>query len=347
VKQLKIIKNLLSMIVIRKISWHPASRLSTFFVCAAVSAVLCAPFLSYAPKPLSVEMVGPPRDENTIAPEVQLPDPETIKPQNFNPDDFDMVNYVRDDTELANRGEIVKDSEDLLFGTVEELVLDTKSIPPDMTFEEDYTQIFVTVGILNMRTLPSLNSEILHTYSFRDSLVRTGIGAEWERVINADGQVGYMKKEYLADTKPTPSPTPTKAAPVKANTQGESIAQEAQKYLGIRYKHAAADPTKGFDCSGLTWYVYNRYGINTPRGTSSYANAGTVIPYSQIAPGDVIAWNVWGGGKSTRIEHVGIYIGNGMMIHASSTNRAVVKVSVSQYRAWGPRIISVHRFSKN
>ena len=137
------------------------------------------------------------------------------------------------------------------------------------------------------------------------------------------------------------------SSPAVANTLGESIAQEVLKYLGVRYRGAVADPNSGFDCSGLTWYVFNRYGISTPRGTDSYYNAGIVISYSQIAPGDVIAWDTLKNDGRTTISHVGIYIGDGMMVHASSSNNAVVRQSVSQYISYGCKIVSVHRFIKS
>ncbi|NCU27883.1 NlpC/P60 family protein, partial [Candidatus Nomurabacteria bacterium] len=145
---------------------------------------------------------------------------------------------------------------------------------------------------------------------------------------------------------PTPTPKPKYTSPAKANTLGEAIAMEAQRYLGVKYVWAKADPKIGFDCSGLTWYVFNRYGIDTPRGTATYKNAGTIVPYSQIAPGDVISWDVWKDGSS--IDHVGIYIGNGKMVHASSNrrNRAVVVANVKEYTN-SARIVQIHRFYKN
>lgn len=271
----------------------------------------------------------------------------------FDADDYEVTEYFRGEDFLMNRGGNI-DSEDLLFGSVEASDLDEGlDVPPDMTFTEDKTTIFVHSTTLNMREKPTSNSQIIYNFKSGDSFIRTGVGVEWSRVVDSKGRTGYVFTEYTGLAKPTPMPTPVpkytppkKTAPAKANTIGESIVKEAYKYLGVRYRWANADPSVGFDCSGLTWYVYGRYGIDVPRGSSSYKNAGTVIPYSQIKPGDIIAW------KATRrkssIDHVGIYVGNGMMIHASSSNKKVVLANVNKYASYSKtKLVSVHRFYKD
>ena len=263
----------------------------------------------------------------------------------FDPDGFDLANYSRDESTIINRSN-PEGSEDLLFGTIDdEFEIDSIPIPPDLTFEEDNTTVYIIADSLSFRELPTVKSDILKTYYFGDAILRTGIGEDWHRVKDSKGNVGYMMSTYFSLTKPTPPPTPTPAptrAPAKANTLGESIALEVQKYIGIKYRYAQENPNIGFDCSGLTWYVYNRYGISTPRATSVYKTAGIIIPYSEIAPGDVIAWN---NGYGNSIDHVGIYIGGGKMVHAT-LDSGVTMHGVDQYRRWGYRLMSVHRFIK-
>jgi len=263
----------------------------------------------------------------------------------FNPDGFTIVEYTREEFEMINRS-LLSESEDLLFGTIDdEFESDSIPVPPDMTFEEDNTIVYIIANTLSFRELPTVKSEILKTYYFGNSILRTGIGEDWHRVEDSQGNTGYMMSTYFSLTKPTPPPTPTPIptrAPARANTLGESIALEAQKYIGVRYRFAQHNPNTGFDCSGLTWYVFNRYGISTPRSSFSYTNAGIVIPYSEIAPGDVITWN---NGRGNSLDHVGIYIGNGQMVHAA-LNSGVTIHGVQQYRNWGYRLMSVHRFIK-
>lgn len=80
----------------------------------------------------------------------------------------------------------------------------------------------------------------------------------------------------------------------------------AKQFIGVPYVWGGSTP-KGFDCSGLTSYVYrNAAGISLPRRAIQQRSAGTIIPKSQAQPGDMVNYR----------SHVGIYLGNGYMIHA-------------------------------
>ncbi|MHB8962115.1 MAG: C40 family peptidase [Saccharofermentanales bacterium] len=266
----------------------------------------------------------------------------------FDPDNYEVSDYSRTDYALLNRGAAMN-SEDLLFGSVNEADMENGlKAPPDMTFKDDNTKIYVHCATLNMRALPSSESEIVGRFKLGDSFLRTGIGPNWDRIVDSKGVTGYVFNDFVDDAKPTPTPAPKPkyGAPAKANSLGEAIALEAQRYIGIRYRWAQEDPAIGFDCSGLTWYVYNRFGISTPRGTNAYARAGIVIPYAQIMVGDVIAWDTVSYDGRTSITHVGIYIGSGKMVHASSSHNRVMIASVSDYKR-GAKLVSVHRFNKN
>lgn len=320
---------------------------SAYIISAVMIAILISPILSL---PLGSDQSATAAAEQTVMMDSQI-DYEPVDSY-FDPADYDVKNYVRDDMTLNNRGSA---SEDLLFGSVETASGETAvTPPPDMTFKEDSATVYILATELNMREYPTVTSPVIQKYTWSQSLKRTGIGEEWDRVVNAAGVTGYIKAEYISTSKPIPSPTPTKAVSKKktitktpvTSSVGQAIAAQVKKYIGIRYRGGYADPSSGFDCSGLTWYVFNLYGIDTPRGTSSYYGAGTVISYSNIQPGDVIAWDTRKYDGRTTITHVGVYVGNGMMVHASSSNSRVTTVSVAQYKAWGCKLISVHRFYK-
>jgi hypothetical protein len=117
---------------------------------------------------------------------------------------------------------------------------------------------------------------------------------------------------------PKPSAKPTKALPGSIGQQAVTI---AKRYLGIPYVYAGATPKKGFDCSGLTMYVYAQLGISLNHYSGDQFNEGYRIQRNQLIPGDLVFFY----GKKEP-EHVGIYIGNNQFIHAPHTGD-VVKIS--------------------
>jgi len=108
---------------------------------------------------------------------------------------------------------------------------------------------------------------------------------------------------------------------------GEDIVKAASHELGDPYVFGAEGPS-AFDCSGLVEYVFHKYGIKTPRVAADQANFGTEVPRAKIAPGDLIFFN-WHGGS--RADHVGIYAGNGEMIHAPHSGTTVKRVKLNSY----------------
>ncbi len=104
---------------------------------------------------------------------------------------------------------------------------------------------------------------------------------------------------------------------------GEEVVEEAMKYLGIRYVYGGETPKPGFDCSGYTQYVYDKFGYDlSRRAKTQWNDSDRTIKRSELLPGDIIFFSKTG--KAKDISHVGIYIGDGDMIHASSGSRKIV-----------------------
>lgn len=122
--------------------------------------------------------------------------------------------------------------------------------------------------------------------------------------------MGYSSKETSS----------TAGAITSSSGKGQAIVNSAKKYLGVPYVWGGTSP-KGFDCSGLVQYVCRQNGISVPRVASSQRNAGTYVSRANLQPGDLVFF-----GNGGRISHVGIYVGNGNMIHAPQTGD-VVKIS--------------------
>ena len=98
-----------------------------------------------------------------------------------------------------------------------------------------------------------------------------------------------------------------------------SIVDYAMLYLGYPYVHGGRSLAGGTDCSGFTCYIYADFGYSISRTPSGqYSSDGRSIDYSEIQPGDIICY-----GKS-KCTHVGMYIGDGQIIHAANSRKGVV-----------------------
>ncbi len=113
------------------------------------------------------------------------------------------------------------------------------------------------------------------------------------------------------------------------SSKGKEIANFALQYVGNPYVAGGTSLTEGCDCSGFTQSVYSHFGISLPRNSSSQSVAGREVSYESAQPGDII---YYGG-------HVGIYIGGGQIVHASTPDSGI-KVSNALYRS----VITVRRF---
>lgn len=96
----------------------------------------------------------------------------------------------------------------------------------------------------------------------------------------------------------------------------------ALQYVGGKYVHGGSSLATGTDCSGFTCFVYADFGYSisrTPGG--QYSGAGRSIDYSEIQPGDIICYSSNGGKSCT---HVGLYIGDGQIVHAANSRKGVI-----------------------
>jgi len=116
------------------------------------------------------------------------------------------------------------------------------------------------------------------------------------------------------------------AAPVTIPASGD-VAGFAVQFVGSRYAWGGSSPSRGFDCSGLTSYVYRQFGINLPHNAAAQYSSryGAIIGgMGNLAPGDLMFFAGTAGRRG--ISHVAIYIGGGQMVHAM-TPRYGVQVS--------------------
>lgn len=140
------------------------------------------------------------------------------------------------------------------------------------------------------------------------------------------------RKEQEEQEGDSDSDTPSKQEAPKPSGggggKGQQIADYACKFIGNPYVAGGTSLTNGADCSGFVMSVYKNFGISLPRSSYAQSSVGRGVSYSEAKPGDVI---YYGG-------HVGIYIGNGQIVHAS-TQRTGIKITSATYR----NIITVRR----
>jgi cell wall-associated NlpC family hydrolase len=112
------------------------------------------------------------------------------------------------------------------------------------------------------------------------------------------------------------------APKLASSSLGAQVAAIAERYLGVPYVWAGADPLVGFDCSGLTKFVYAQVGIRLTHYSGAQWNQGAPVPRDRLAPGDLVFFHP----SSRGPQHVGIYLGNDEFVQAPHTGD-VVKIS--------------------
>jgi cell wall-associated NlpC family hydrolase len=117
----------------------------------------------------------------------------------------------------------------------------------------------------------------------------------------------------------------------KSSEKRNSVVKTAMSYIGTPYKRGGSDP-RGFDCSGLSMYVFKKHKILLDRTAHAQYAHGIKVKNKSIKPGDLLFFTT--AGKS--ITHVGIYIGKGRFVHAPSSGKHVEVEEISSIY-WKPR----------
>jgi cell wall-associated NlpC family hydrolase len=129
--------------------------------------------------------------------------------------------------------------------------------------------------------------------------------------------------------QPTPLASIDPFAGSLATQLGEQAVTIAEQYLGIPYQWGGASPLGGFDCSGLTMFVYGQLGVPLPHYAAAQWNQGPRIDSSQLQPGDLVFFEPRTNGPG----HVGIYVGGDQFIEAPHTGDVVKIASISEEAA--------------
>lgn len=195
---------------------------------------------------------------------------------------------------------------------------------------------------VNLRQGPSTRYGSFGRMNAGTQLTVLARNGEWFKVRSPRGTVGWVAQDLVnigadaiknipmtKDIPPAPKPVqnitrPQPAAPsISASNDAAGI---ALRFVGARYVYGGASP-RGFDCSGLTSYVYRQLGVNLPHKASMQFSEryGQRVSMGNLAAGDLVFFaNTAGRG----ITHVALYVGNGMMVSANTPRTGVQYVSI-------------------
>lgn len=202
---------------------------------------------------------------------------------------------------------------------------------------EEKTEIGIVKGYgCRMRSEPNTSSKILGTYNAGTRMTVLGSENGWYK-IKYDGKTGYMRSDLMEIG------TGSSNSGNSSNTSlREKIVNFALKYKGYNYVYGGESLSEGgFDCSGLVYYVFkSNFGYSIHRTASTqYKYDGRSISKSELQPGDLVFFS----SNGSSVTHVGIYIGGGEFIHASTSKTGVIISSLnSSYYTrvyWGAKNI--------
>lgn len=209
----------------------------------------------------------------------------------------------------------------------------------------------VTGTVVNVRSRPTTSSAVIAKYRKNTKVEIFEKSGNWYRVSIGEDRYGWMSADWVketvsrgsqadrtvADNKDgnadkagdaqqtgdvppgTEEPADGDAAQSEDKVDRQAVVEYAKKFLGVKYEWGEESPKTGFDCSGFVWYVYDKFGISITRQSSSQAQGGRKISKSELKPGDLVFFDTNDqNGKLNDISHVGIYIGDGKFIHAST-----------------------------
>lgn len=189
----------------------------------------------------------------------------------------------------------------------------------------------VCTDSLNVRTGAGKEYSSVGKLNSGDTVDVTAVLNGWYEILYL-GNLVYVSSDYISVAS-----RDTELASRGGNSRNASaLVTYSTQFIGTPYVSGGSSPA-GFDCSGFTSYVYSAYGVSLPRTAAGQAGVGIEVSKGELAPGDLVFFNTYGG-----ISHVGIYVGDDSFIHATVPGDTV-KVSSMSSAYYNSRFVCARR----
>lgn len=182
---------------------------------------------------------------------------------------------------------------------------------------------YVSTDFVNMST------EFVKAESIEEERARLEKEEAARQQARAAAAAAESKRSESASSDSGSSGSEKTYAPPSGSASGQAVVDFAMQFVGNPYVYGGTSLTNGADCSGFVMSVYSNFGVSLPHSSAADRNVGaTVNGIENAQPGDIICYS----------GHVGIYAGNGQIVHASTSKTGII-VSSATYRS----ILSIRR----
>ena len=164
---------------------------------------------------------------------------------------------------------------------------------------------------LNLRKEASKSAGVIAVLPYDTVVDVIENSAEWIKVKTESGTVGYLNTEF---TSVRTGEKPSRSVSLK----GDQVVAYGKQFLGTPYSWGGTNLSKGVDCSGFVYAVMKNFGVSLNRSSAAMASNGVYVERSALQTGDLVFFDTTNSTNQGYISHVGIYMGDGNIIHSSS-----------------------------
>jgi cell wall-associated NlpC family hydrolase len=224
---------------------------------------------------------------------------EVTVADNLNTQENSQTEIINEDNVQSEEIQVSETQETAVQAQVQEIIS-----------QSQLQQGTVSVNILNVRSGPSTDTEILGKLSLGSTINIKTTSNGWYEIEYNDSSA-YIYAEYVKIID---------LSAAALSPSGNSVIDYAKLFIGTPYVAGGSSPS-GFDCSGFVKYVMANFGVDMPRTSTDQYSIGVRVEKSELMPGDLVFFKY--SATSYRLNHVGVYVGDGNFIHSPIPGQTV------------------------